>query len=348
MKIVLVILTSLLSIIWNSITVTAAHVYPGDLSINRIAYDSVQYDSTSTAIYIKNNTGNWKEILYYIWRTVDGRSSRKSFSSTDIHNHFSIVLDTKEFMNKRGEYSIEAYGLKQDGTAILLGEDRITFLHPIPIVMYHAIDEYHGVGIKDLFVTPAAFEKQMQYLKENGYTLLTFEQWGKRYEVNKPIFLTFDDGMKNNIHAFSILKKIKDPSFDPKATAYIIANAAGPSWLSHEDLKEMVNSGLFSIQSHTLSHADLPTLSNCKAELKDSKEKIEAITGKPVIAISYPFGHVNDNVVEEAKKYYKFATTTKPGQFEEHGNPNELLLMQRVRIHNSTTIDQFASIVKEK
>lgn len=36
----------------------------------------------------------------------------------------------------------------------------------------------------------------MQYLKDNGYTMLTFERWNDINRVNKPIFITMDDGRK--------------------------------------------------------------------------------------------------------------------------------------------------------
>ncbi len=58
-----------------------------------------------------------------------------------------------------------------------------------------------------------------------------------------------------------------------------------------------------------------------KRELKGSKEKLEKITGKPVIAVAYPFGHVDDKVVAETKKYYQFATTTKPENSLQKVNP---------------------------
>lgn len=80
--------------------------------------------------------------------------------------------------------------------------------------------------------------------------------------------------------------------------------------------------------------------------LKAPKEKLEKITGKPVIAFAYPFGHVNDQVVEETKKYHQFATTTKPGRFITKGEPNELFKMKRVRIHHSTTVEQFTRSIK--
>jgi peptidoglycan/xylan/chitin deacetylase (PgdA/CDA1 family)/uncharacterized protein YcfL len=314
-----------------------------------ISFSPITFESANTTIFIKDIKENVSEIQYRIWCTADGQGSMKTFSSTEKEHDFSFLFDTKEFSLKRGEYRVEAYGIKENGEQVLLAKSAVTFQQHVPILMYHAVDDYKGQGLKDLFVSPANFEAQMKYLKDNGYTFLTFERWSDVNKVNKPIFVTFDDGMKNNVNAFYILQRLKDDTFQPAATEYMIADRidAGPNWLSSDDLRMMVNSGIFSVQSHTMSHADLPKITNYEEELKTSKEKIEQITKKPVIAIAYPFGHFNDKTVEETKKYYQFATTTKPGQFIEKGQPNEMLLMQRVRISNSTTIEQFASLVKE-
>lgn len=315
-----------------------------------ISVSPFAYESTNAMISIIDRTVEVSEINYHIWRTADGPANMKSFISNQKENNFSYLFNTKEFSGKRGEYQVEAYGVHPDGTEELLAKSSITFQQYVPILMYHAIDEYKGEGLKELFVTPANFEAQMRYLKDNGYTLLTFERWDEINKVNKPILVTFDDGMKNNLNAFRILQELKDDKFLPTATEYVIASYidSGDYRLSSSDIKEMVNSGIFSVQSHTMSHADLPKITNYKEELYASKEKIEQITGKPVIAIAYPYGHFNNQVVEETKKYYQFATTTKPGQFIEKGAPDEMLLMHRVRISYSTTINQFAALVEPK
>lgn len=314
-----------------------------------IATSPITFNYSKITLTTTELTENFIEIQYYIWRTADGIGSGKVYSSKDKDTDFSFQFNTKEFMSQRGEYQVEAYGINETGEEELLAKSAFTFHQRVPILMYHAIDDYKGDGLRELFVTPANFEKQMQYLKENGFTPLTFERWGDVNKVNKPIFITFDDGMKNNMNAFTILQKLQDETFQPKATEYMIAGAidSSPGMLSSADLQAMVNSGIFSVQAHTMSHADLPTIKNYEEELKVAKEKIEQVTGKPVIAIAYPFGKFNDKVVKETKKYYMFATTTQPGQFIEKGQKDERLLMQRVRISYSTSMNQFAALVSQ-
>ncbi|EEL52357.1 MULTISPECIES: polysaccharide deacetylase family protein [Bacillus cereus group] len=313
----------------------------------KIYWNPITHESTNTSIHVTDLKDSFAEVQYKIWRTADGKGNAKLFTSKEKDKQFIIAFDIKEFEGKRGEYQIESAGVKEDGKIIPLTTSSIVFEQHAPILMYHAIEDYYGAGIKDLFVSPANFEAQMRYLKENGYTLLTFERWSDINKVNKPIFVTFDDGMKNNMNAFHILQKLKDDKFKPTATEYMIVdNIDAEGSLSTADIKEMIDSGIFSVQSHTATHADLPKITNYEDELKGSKERLEKVTGKPVIAVAYPFGHVNDKVIEETKKYYQFATTTKSGQFITKGEPNELFKMKRVRIHHSTTVEQFSLSIK--
>lgn len=313
-----------------------------------LSISPVNYQSTKATILLTDRKVSVSKVNYYIWRTADGPDNMKKFSSDNMTNNFSISLDINDYSAQRGEYQVEAYSALENGEESLIAKSAVTFQQYVPILMYHAVDVFKGDGLKGLFVSPTDFEAQMQFLKDHGFTLLTFEHYGDINKVNKPIFITFDDGMKNNMNALRIFEKLQDDKFKPKATLYMIANSidGGPFWLSSDDLKEMVNSGIFSVQSHTTSHADLPKITNYEEELKNPKQKIEQVTGKPVISIAYPFGHYNEKVVEETKKYYQFATTTEPGQFIEKGQKDELLMMHRVRISDTTTLAQFAALVQ--
>ena len=216
----------------------------------------------------------------------------------------------------------------------------------VPILIYHSIDEYNGVGSKELYVTPENFEKQMIYLRDHGYTLLTFERWKDINVVNKPIFITFDDGYKNNLNAFAVFQKVKNEQFKPTGTMFVISDFIGNSnRLSESDLRMMSDSGFISIQSHTATHPDLTTITNYEYELKESRDKIQQITGKPVMALAYPYGSFNDKVVTETKKYYSFGITTTPEAFTEKGMKDELYLLPRIYIKYSTTLEDFAELV---
>lgn len=217
----------------------------------------------------------------------------------------------------------------------------------VPILLYHSIDEFKGHGSKELYVTPKNFEQQMMYLRDHGYTLLTFERWQDIDKVNKPIFITFDDGYKNNLNAFAAFQKVKTERFKPTGTIFVISDFIGRSnRLSQSDLKMMADSGLISIQSHTATHPYLTQIKNYGYELKESKDKIQQITGKPVIALAYPYGTFNDKVVAETKKYYLFGLTTTPELFSKKGIKDELYLLPRIYIKYSTTLDDFAKIVE--
>jgi len=219
----------------------------------------------------------------------------------------------------------------------------------IPILIYHSIDEFKGHGAEDLYVSPENFEKQMKYLRDHGFTLLTFEQWDAEKKVDKPIFITFDDGYKNNLNAFAIFKKLETKHFKPKATIFVISDFVGRSnRLSRSELKRMADSGFFSIQSHTANHPDLTKIKGYKYDLKESKEKIQRMTGHPVIALAYPFGLYNDKVIEETKKYYSFGLTTIPEYFTEKRLKDERYLLPRLYVKYSTTAEEFAKLVEGK
>ncbi|WP_316568739.1 polysaccharide deacetylase family protein [Neobacillus sp. YIM B06451] len=215
----------------------------------------------------------------------------------------------------------------------------------IPILVYHSIAEFQGTGQKELYVTPQNFQKQMEYLKANGFTPLTFERWDEVGRIAKPIFITFDDGYKNNLSVATIFSKIRGETFQPAATLFVISDFIGRrNRLSKEDLRQLASSGMFSVQSHTANHPDLTKITNYEYELGESKKKIERITGRPVIAISYPYGNANQRVINETKKYYRFGLTTTPGPFVKRNTPDENYELPRTYVKYSTTLEEFARI----
>ena len=131
----------------------------------------------------------------------------------------------------------------------------------VPVLMYHHISEE---GNDSTELSPEAFEAQIAALAEAGYTsvfpedLAAYVREGKELP-EKPIVITFDDGYLSNYeYAYPILKK-----YGMVATIFVIGSTVGDTehykdtdypitpHFSYEQAKEMVDSGVISIQSHT-------------------------------------------------------------------------------------------------
>ncbi len=216
----------------------------------------------------------------------------------------------------------------------------------IPFLVYHLIEPYPGHGDRALYVSPKEFENQMTYLKNHGFTPLTFEDWSKRSQVSKPIFITFDDAYKDNIRLWGIFKHVQSASFKPKATIFVITDDIGrPNHLNQSDIEKMAKSSYFSIQSHTVTHPNLRRSPDLDYELGVSQDLLKKLTHKPIIAVSYPYGDFNENVITTASHYYKFGVTTMPGYFIGTGKENETLLIPRIYIKSSTSIKEFGQLI---
>lgn len=321
------------------------------LTQGNITWEPFAPDAKNTVLYMSNLQDAFKQVQYHVWRTADGPESKQTFSSQEKERNFALPFHLKAFNLKRGEYQIETTGVKEDGTQVPLAKSTITFQQSVPFLMYHAIEKYSGPGDGELglYVPPEQFGAHMKYLKDNGYTMLTFERWGDINRVNKPVFVSFDDGRKNNMNALHILQNLKDDKFQPAATEFVVSNTIDtPNRLSTDDIKQMLNSGIFSIQSHTANHTMMAYANNYDEELRGSKEKIESITGKKVIALAYPVGSYNDQTIAETKKYYEFAVTTNHGNYITKGEPNEQYLIKRHFVGPKTSMAEFTALVRER
>lgn len=206
-----------------------------------------------------------------------------------------------------------------------------------PILMYHSIDE--RCRQTKLSVCPRSFERQMAFLHEHSYNVVALKALVDMIKNNTPlppktVAITFDDGYENNyVCAFPALKKYKIP-----ATIFVIINNIGKEgYLSRNQIKEMVESGLVSIGSHTLSHAYLPSVSDREGlhkEIFQSKKIIERMTNQKDIFFSYPVGGFNDRIRMLVKQAgYAGACATNPGRLYTN---NDIYALKRVRISRTS------------
>jgi len=185
---------------------------------------------------------------------------------------------------------------------ILISLAWFLFVTPIGV----PILAYHKVSTDDTIYTinPELFDRQMQYLAENGFTAISLPQLadglaGKRDLPAKPVVITFDDGYEDNFTtALPILEK-----YGLRAAVFIAVNKVGqPGYMSWDQMQAMQARNI-DIGSHTLSHTALTTLSPAQweQEIQNSKLELEQRLSKPVTFLAYPHGLFSPAMFEYLK-----------------------------------------------
>ena len=253
----------------------------------------------------------------------------------------------------------------------------------VPILMYHHLHQEDEPVANAINVDQ--FEEEMAFLKEEGYTAVSFQELIDYVEEGrplprKPVCITFDDGYLSNYElAYPILQK-----YEMKATIFVIGWSVGVTdyykdtqypmtpHFNYEQAKEMVDSGLVSIQTHTYdmhqvedyetgdkirrSAVKLPneTEEEYAAALTEdilrARSEIEAATGQPVNVLSYPVG-TWDELSESLLKDLgiQVTLTTRPETATlVYGDPDSLRALPRYGVGYDTTLEEFAAMVGEK
>ena len=170
----------------------------------------------------------------------------------------------------------------------------------------------------DTEITPAAFESQMQALKDGGVAVISladFLAWRREEKSipSKSALITIDDGYEVAYSvAWPILKKFGYPVTLFVYTDYVRGGPkSGGGSISWEQLAEMRDAGV-GIGSHSVSHGNLrggKGRAGAAAyeawlwnELNGSKEMLEKRLGIKVTALALPYGLSNEHVREVALK----------------------------------------------
>jgi peptidoglycan/xylan/chitin deacetylase (PgdA/CDA1 family) len=188
--------------------------------------------------------------------------------------------------------------------------------YTVPVLMYHSIA---NVPESTLSVTLENFKKQMQYLEDKGYSVISLEELvdmilvGEKFS-RKEVVLTFDDGFEDNyIKAFPVLSKHDMPAIIFLETAHI---GSGDMYLSWDQVKVMAKNNI-EFGAHTQTGAYLPSIKESHmlfSEVAQSKSDIESRIGKEVKFFCYPTGGFNDRIKEVVQSSgYKAACTTNRG-----------------------------------
>lgn len=201
----------------------------------------------------------------------------------------------------------------------------------VPVVMYHSIAQYAASPLNN--VRPDSFERQMAFLKNKGYNVISVADYIQGMKAHKnfdhrTVVITFDDGFEDNfLDAYPILKKYGFP-----ATIFMPSDHVGiAERLSWDQLKEMTAHGI-TIGSHTRFHVYLPGLAKERLldEIVASKKILEQNIGRPVDFIAYPSGGFTDeakSIVQQAG--YAAAFTTNRGGDRKN---QDIFAIKRIRI----------------
>lgn len=210
----------------------------------------------------------------------------------------------------------------------------------VPVLMYHSFQVEKDGSIP--YVSPEIFAHQMEFLAKNHYNVVGPDKviaymTGIEKMPAKTVAITADDGYYNFYkNAYPVLKKYNLP-----ATFSIITDRIGTSgYLGWNELREMSDSNLITIASHTKSHCWIPSVSVDKEKLWDelagSKNILEQGLGKSVDFICYPNSGFNDLAKETVKLAgYKGAFATNPAK---KSDINDIYAIRRIKM-SSTSVN---------
>ena len=221
----------------------------------------------------------------------------------------------------------------------------LTPKYTVPILMYHSIGEGKG----GFSVSPKNFAKQMEYIKKNGYEVISLDELvssinNKRLLKRNKVVITFDDGYKDNFqYAYPVLKKFNFPAtifLIPDFMEETFSNKKG--FLGWDDVILMSKNNI-SFGAHTKKHFYLGVIKDEIAafeQIAGSKKTIEEKISLPVNSFCYPGGGFNEKVkAMVAQAGYKGACTTNRGFARFNRDVYEL---KRIKITNSDAVNPFS------
>ena len=199
---------------------------------------------------------------------------------------------------------------------------------------------YHSVGVEQnsttvdgdtlgiYSMTVAQFTQQIDAIQGVARsTGMSFVPFGS--VLRDTISITFDDGYTDALTVIAPILCARQIPFHVFVSAARM-NGSDRKYLSPAQVVELSNMPGVTIGAHGATHRSLTSLSSPElaAELQASKVDLETVLQKTVNTMSYPYGHVNDDVrkaVQDAG--FTFAATSKWG-FNE--SARDSLLQRRI------------------
>lgn len=188
-------------------------------------------------------------------------------------------------------------------------------------------------------VPPERFRRYLRWIARSGRAPIGPREWLSsirtgRLEPKHPVLITFDDADAEI--AQSALPALAEMRFP--AVVFVPTDAVGGSnkWdrvhgFTQMPIMDEKAIALWSRRgivfgSHGASHVDMTSLPRdaLVAQLERSARRLREITGETPVAISYPYGSVNDQVRTEAGRIFPLGFTMRSGLNGLSGDPMTL------------------------
>lgn len=185
-------------------------------------------------------------------------------------------------------------------------------------------------------VSPSVLRAQLSAAARWGVRFVPLAELVERLQRGESVdrlgAITFDDALVGVYrHAVEVLSALGLP-----ATVFVVSDRLGveaPDWhpgsdrvMSITELREVADAGI-DIESHSRTHADLPTLDGgaLEHELAGSRAELSDLLGRDIEYLAYPFGHYDATVRTAARQAgYRAAFTFQAGRATPGLDPYEL------------------------
>jgi peptidoglycan/xylan/chitin deacetylase (PgdA/CDA1 family) len=181
---------------------------------------------------------------------------------------------------------------------------------------------YHHVNSDRCSNDLKIFEEHLKYISQNYTSLFPGEK-----VLSKSVCLTFDDAYADFYYfIYPLLQKYNLKALLAVPTKYILddtnytqdtrlgfehndlfKNYEKATFCTFKELREMIDSGLVQIGSHSHSHVNLLEKGvDLEEELVISKNILEEKLGIKIESFVFPFGKYNEEIAKEAHKHYQY------------------------------------------
>ncbi len=216
--------------------------------------------------------------------------------------------------------------------------------HKLPATFYITTE---GLDITNYCMWPEIFES-LKFKKTNEKIIFNNEEF---YFSNNQLL-----NLKTNVPIYDYVKQMgseRQAPFQEFISKYdvkkILAqiNPEHTKFCNRSQIKEMSESPLIEIGSHTHRHYNLSKISIDLAtkELKESKEILENIILKPIVSIGYPDGDYSEevkNISEKLGYRYQLAVSFSEKDF------HDPRIRSRYSISNSTSLDTNKILINQQ